>query len=122
MIKKEQLTSKFAIAAMLALAVFLGIQEFKQLASQKKIEAQKQSLQEQADTFTKKNRDLNESLQYLNSPNFKERVARQQLNLKKDGETVYSFADASGSESVSNSSETKDGNFKSWWNYFFKAN
>ena len=119
MLSKAKISSKVAITAMLILAVFLGLQEFKQLSNQKKIETQKKALQEQADALTKKNEDLNESLQYLNSPNFKERVARQQLNLKKEGETVYSFADASLENSLPNSAQAKQGNITKWWNYFF---
>lgn len=119
MLSKQKLSSKTAILGLIVLAGFLGIQEFKQLSNQKKIEAQKKSLQEQADTFTKKNSDLNQSLQYLNSPDFKEKVARQQLNLKKEGETVYSFADASILETADAANRPKQGNFTKWWNYFF---
>lgn len=115
----QKISSKIAIFGLVILAGFLGLQEYKQLSNQKKIEAQKRNLQAQADALTKKNADLSESLKYLNSPNFKEKVARQQLNLKKEGETVYSFADASMSNSSIEQSKTKQANFAKWWNYFF---
>ncbi len=119
MLTKQKISSKITIFGLIILAGFLGVQEFKQLSNQKKIEAQKKSLQEQADTLTKKNNDLNESLQYLNSSDFKEKVARQQLNLKKEGETVYTFADASYVNFSNDSNSTKQSNFIKWWDYFF---
>ncbi|HVY68202.1 MAG TPA: septum formation initiator family protein, partial [Patescibacteria group bacterium] len=70
----------------------------------------------------KKNDELNQSLQYLNSPSFKERVAREQLNLKKEGETVYGFSEADSASSTALAVPT-DGlsNPAKWWNYFFAA-
>ncbi len=115
----QKLSSKTAILGLIILAGFLGTQEYKQLSNQRKIEEQKTNLQQQADALTKKNADLSESLKYLNSPSFKEKVARQQLNLKKDGETVYSFADASMSNQTSVDSAGKQSNFIKWWHYFF---
>lgn len=114
----QKLSSKTAILGLIILAGFLGLQEYKQLSNQKKIELQKKSLQDQADSLTKKNTDLSESLQYLNSPNFKEKVARQQLDLKKDGETVYSFADPPIQNSASADPAGKQSNFIKWWHYF----
>ncbi|MEK7161093.1 MAG: septum formation initiator family protein [Patescibacteria group bacterium] len=119
MLNKHKLSSKTAIFGLIILAGFLGVQEYKQLSNQKKIETQKKNLQDQADALSKKNNDLSESLQKLNSLNFKEKVARQQLNLKKDGETVYSFADASISNQSSGNSLAKQSNFIKWWRYFF---
>ncbi|MBI5530103.1 MAG: septum formation initiator family protein [Candidatus Doudnabacteria bacterium] len=75
-------------------------------------------MRQQADALQKKNDDLSQSLQYLNSPSFKERVARQQLNLKKDGEQVYGFTDGNGS-STDSQVAIKTSNAKKWWDYFF---
>ena len=118
MVTKQNLTSKFAIFALLVLAVFLGNLKFKQFKNQVEIEKKTQSLQQQADALQKKNEDLSQSLQYLNSPSFKERVARQQLNLKKDGEMVYGFTE-NGSSTSEGQIAVKTSNAKKWWDYFF---
>ena len=98
--------------------VFLGRLKFKQWQNQRRVEKEKQSLMGQVDALEKKNDQLKQSLQYLNSPSFKERVARQQLDLKKEGEQVYSFSErlAVSGDGDGNLSES---NAKKWWNYFF---
>src|SRR6185295_6005726 len=93
-LSKKNISSKFALFCMLLLLLFLGDLKFRQWQSQRQIEKEKQALETQAAALQKKNDDLSSSLQYLSSPSFKERVARQQLDLKKEGEQVYSFSDA----------------------------
>jgi cell division protein DivIC len=117
MISKTALSSKITILALLGLLVFLGNIKFKQWKDKQEIEKEKQNLLVQADLLQKKNTELSQSLQYLNSPSFKERVARQQLGLKKDGETIYSFGETQVLTSAENT--PKESNTKKWWNYFF---
>jgi cell division protein FtsB len=118
MISKQTITSKAAILALVLLLLFLGFSKFKQWQNQREIVKQKQTLLAQAEAQQKKNEELKQSLEYINSPNFKESVARQQLGLKKQGEEVYSFVDAQ-SQANQTQAETKEGNFTKWWNYFF---
>ncbi len=121
MLNKQALSSKLAIFSLLALLGFFGQIKYKQWQSQKAIDKQRQTLQAQADELQKENEDLNESLKYLNSPAFKERVARQQLGLKKDGENVYSFSESAGQpEILGAETSKKELNISKWWNYFFK--
>ena len=119
MINKTLLYSKYSLIFLVVLLAFMANLEFKQYRDQKAIEAQKASLQEQADSLSKKNRELNESLAYLNSTDFKERVARQQMNLKKEGEVVYGFTEADGSALQAGQQKAADSNFVKWWKYFF---
>ena len=119
MINKQSISSKIVIFALLILMVFLGDIKYKQWKNQQAIEKQKQTLLAQAEDKQKKNNDLNQSLQYLNSPSFKERVARGQLNLKKDGETIYSFSNEDGATNSLNNQQAKTKNIEKWWNYFF---
>ena len=114
---KEKISSGLAIAALLLLALFLGNLKYQQYRDQRQIEQQKQNLQQQADALQKKNNQLTQSLEYLNSTDFKESVARQQLDLKKEGEQVYSFSNAA--ETAASGAEAKGSNFKKWWSYFF---
>jgi cell division protein FtsB len=119
MFSKQALSSKITVAALFILLVFFAQLKYRQYLSQRQIETQKQTLLAQADSQQKKNNDLNQSLQYLNSSSFKEQVARQQLNLKKDGETVYTFGSPVGQSLPSASSEGPASNAKKWWDYFF---
>ncbi len=119
MFNKTLLNSKYFLVLLVILFGFLANLEFKQFRDQKAIEAQKADLQQQADSLLKKNRELNESLSYLNSPEFKERVARQQMNLKKEGEVVYGFTEAGGNVPQGSQPQSKESNFVKWWKYFF---
>jgi len=118
MISKQAISSRAAIVGLLILLLLLGRSKFKQWQDQREITKQKETLQAQADAQQKKNNDLNQSFEYLNSPEFKERVARQQLGLKKEGEQVYSFSDAPPSQSTT-SGGTGNENPKKWRDYFF---
>ncbi len=121
MLSKKTISSRLAIATLIILLIFLVDLKYKQWKNQQEIEKQKQNLLAQADTLQKKNNELNQSLQYLNSPSFKERVAREQLNLKKDGEIVYSFGDAPDQAPQNTPPEIKTSNVQKWWDYFFLA-
>ncbi len=116
---KQILSSTVGLIALTLLLLFLGDLKFRQYQSQKIVEAQTQSLQQQADALQKQNDQLNQSLQYLNSPDFKEQVARQQLNYKRQGEVVYGFS-GSGTQAIqSQQAAPAESDSQKWWNYFF---
>ncbi len=118
MLSKQNLSSKIALVSLLALLVFFSDLKFQQWRSQRLIELQRQSLQDQADALQKQNDELSQSLAEINSPDFKESIAREQLGLKKQGEIAYGFTDNTTTpqnESISG----QPSNFKKWWNYFF---
>ncbi len=120
MFSKQTLSSKITLFLLALMLVFLGQLKFKQWQSQRRVEKEKQSLQRQADELLKKNNELSQSLEYLNSPNFKERVAREQLALKKDGEQVYSFSVRPQEPQQESESQKPQSNFEKWRIYFFK--
>jgi len=115
---KQKISTRAAVLGLIILFLILAQLKWKQWQSEREIEKQRQSILQQADALQKKNDELNQSLQYLNSPDFKENVARQQLGLKKQGEQVYSFANNSANPGQD---QTGDGqsNLKKWWGYFF---
>ncbi len=121
MLSKQAISSKAAILGLILLLAFLGFSKFRQWQHQREITKQKQTLVAQVEAQQKKSKELEQSLQYLNSPNFKEAVAREQLGLKKEGEQVYSFVDAQGG-TVTTTTNEKNGNFIKWWDYFFSEN
>ncbi|HYV33669.1 MAG TPA: septum formation initiator family protein [Candidatus Limnocylindria bacterium] len=118
MLSKQKISSKIAIVALLGLALFLGDLKFKQWQSQREIEKQAQSLVAQTDALQKKNDQLNQSLQYLNSTGAKEHVAREQLGYKKNGEVVYGFINVAPNTQDSQAAPKQD-NVQKWWDYFF---
>ena len=118
---KQTLSSKIVIFGLIILLAFLGKLKYSQWRAQQEIEKQKELLQQQADALEKKNSDLNQSLQYLNSPDFKERVAREDLGLKKNGEQVYSFGDPTSATATPVAQNSGNQNPSKWWNYFFQT-
>ncbi len=118
MLNKQKLSSRITIAGLIVLLAFLSNWKYKQWKNESQIQRQKQSLEQQADSLQKKNNELSKSLEYLNSTDFKENVARQQLNLKKQGERVYSFADAPATTKQEQKT-AQDSNAKKWLSYFF---
>ena len=120
MLSKQTLSSKITVALLVVMLLFLGRLKFKQWQSQNKVEQEKLNLQKQTDELTKSNEELSKTLQYLKSPDFTERVAREQLALKKDGEQVFSFSVKQPAETANQEAETPLSNLEKWWAYFFK--
>jgi cell division protein FtsB len=120
---KISLTSKFTLLMLALLLVFLGRVKYQQYKNQQAIDKEKKALEQQISALGKKNQDLSDSLSYLNSADFKERVARQQLNLKKDGEVVFGFSDSPPQTPNSQSASALNSpNYEKWVEYFFGNN
>jgi cell division protein FtsB len=117
---KQKLSSKVVILGLIILALFLGDLKFRQWLSQRSIGVEEQNLKNQANTLQKKNNELNQSLSYLSSTDFKEKVARQELGYKKDGETVYGFTQGSGTSTQAENTQAAPSNAQKWWDYFFQ--
>ena len=111
-------TSKGIIVALAVAAAFFGQQRVRNYRLQKAIETEKQKLQTQLNDLEGKNRELNTTLGYLNSKAYKELVARQQLNLQKEGELVYSFTESPKNKETQGPLESKTSNFQKWAAYF----
>lgn len=117
---KRLLSSKLVFLLLLAFLAFLGNLKYQQFKSQKAIDAEKQNLLQQTNALQEKNDELSQSLSYLNSEGFKERVAREQLNLKKEGETVYNISEGPPLKggSTAPAADRSAHNYEKWWNYF----
>lgn len=109
--------SKSTIIALIFLTAFLGQQKFRQYRLQQEIKKEKQNLQAQSGELESKNLELQKTLSYLNSEGYKELVARQQLNMQKDGEIVYSFSEGPAPEQAGVSEDNKS-NFQKWVDFF----
>ena len=98
--------------------MFFGYTKFLQVKNQRAIDAEKQNLINQANTLNGQNQQLSQSISYLNSTDFKEKVARQQLDLKRSGEIAYNFTQGSQQTVVQPAPAPTTSNFQKWWNYF----
>ena len=103
----------------LALIFVLGITS-KLMTKKRDVENEIKKLQEQSEKISQENADLALLINYLNTDTYKERQAREQLNLKKEGE--YVIALPKQEESAGQGSQTSQlSNPKKWFNYFFQS-
>lgn len=72
--------------------------------------------QEERMEAEKKNRELKEKLEFVQSPKFVEKEAREKLGLAKPGETVVIMTPQ---EATSSAVEKNLPNWKKWWELFF---
>jgi cell division protein FtsB len=119
--KLTVLTSTGAIVALIGVSLLLGRQQYTQWQQRKNINKEIDKLKAQQAQLQKENDQLTKSLSFLNTPAYKEQIARQQLNLKKDGELVVNFPDqAISSEATQSANQKSSSNFEKWWTYLFK--
>jgi cell division protein FtsB len=116
---KKLLFSKPIIIVLILLIVFIGTLEFKQLRKRAKYNQEIAELQRQEQELVAKNKTLQDSLEYFNNEDYKEKIARQQLNLKKDGEIVVNFPATVPIAGEQDKPAAEPKNPEKWWNYFF---
>lgn len=115
------LNSKIALVILIVVAAFLFKSEYSAWQKRKSIELEITTLQNQQNVLEQKNQELAKSLDYLNTSDYKEKIARQQLNLQKKGELAINFPDTLSSQNLSTiNSEQNQKNWEKWWLYFFK--
>lgn len=90
--------------------------------SQKKlVEKEIEEIRSQIDLYESQSRELSELLSYLQSDQSLEEQARQNLNLKKPGETVVVIENKKTAFEAVNDDRLSSpvSNLKKWWGYFF---
>jgi cell division protein FtsB len=119
---KNLLRSKMVLLALLGIFVFIGQLHVAQWQRKREIAKEIEKLTSQERDLAQKNQELSDSLRYLQTTNFQERIAREQLELKKEGETVVRFQDAPKVlGQTTNQAETGNrNNIEKWLAYFFK--
>lgn len=119
MTSKTLLSSKLTLLTLLVMAVLLSRLKFKQYLQNREVESEKQKILSQIETLQKKNQEITDSLDYFKSEGFKQRVAREQLNLKQQDEQVFSFkTGAQDQQDVSQFQQLQVSNPEKWINYF----
>lgn len=114
----------FAIVLLLVLALFLGKVVHRKYEVAQEIKA----IQDHKEDLVKENERLRDLLEYLKTDAYKDKVARSDLGLQQEGETVVVISE--GDEVVKQEEElvktSQDDEpvayvptYKKWWNYFF---
>ncbi len=93
--------------------------EYKQYSDRKAIDKEIAELQAEESKLLENNQRLEQSINFLSSPEYQEKLARMQLNLKKEGEIVVNFP--SDNQVVSNNTSLAPGksNLIKWWEFIF---
>lgn len=94
----------------------------KALVQKYAVDRQIAQLQSRADQIRGQNDQLSDLVKYLNTDQYREKAAREQLNLKKDGEFVVAIPQNQQEQVASASTEINLSNPQKWYNYFFKHN
>ncbi len=124
---KEIIQSKAFVVTGTIFLVFLLVVSFGQFRNRRGIQKEIEALTKQADQIQKNNQEVQNFIAYLKTDSYKEQAARQQLNLKKEGEVVYSFSGlAPETEVVSAETQAKEdfakkSNAEKWLAYFLKG-
>jgi cell division protein DivIC len=108
----------FLAVVLIVLLVVFGL-ELNQWQQRRKVDAEIKHLVEEQSALEQRNNALQQSLQYFSSDAYKEKLAREQLGLKKDGEIVINFPTEGVADSGKQKSEPAN-NPQKWWEYIFK--
>ena len=115
------MSNRFVVVVLLGSLVVLGWSQYHRWEERQKVEKQIQALQAEASQVDEKNRQLEESLKYLSTNAATERLARQQLNMKREGEIAVVFmADAASRANQPESQKATVPYWRLWWDHFFK--
>jgi cell division protein FtsB len=117
-----QILLKSKAVTVLLLAIFgtVGFVTVELYIQKKQVDSEVRRLQSQAQTLTHDNQQLSELIKYLDTPEYKEREAREKLNLKKAGEEVVVLPSESElNAQVAGSATDSRSNPSKWFSYFF---
>ena len=88
----------------------------------KEVDNEIKSLEQKAEQIRKDNQELSQLINYLNTDEYKEKAAREKLNLKKEGEQVVALPKDSEFELSQQSNSEPVTNRQKWFDYFFGVN
>lgn len=124
-IARKKTTIKLLIFLGFVLIVFTSFGLGKELVRRQKINEEIGNVKKEIESMEKKNKELSQLIEYLNTDSFKEIQARQNLGYRKEGESVVSIE--SGDDGLNKENEASfeipinkdESNMKKWWNHFF---
>ncbi|MBX4187183.1 MAG: septum formation initiator family protein [Candidatus Doudnabacteria bacterium] len=116
---QEFLKSKLATVLLSVVLIFVMVITAKILVHKRIIDREISKLENQMQKINKDNEQLSSLIQYLNTPEYQEKEARDKLNLIKDGEHVVVLPQNVSGSNVTEIANSKVSNYKLWFNYFF---
>jgi len=121
----HSLKTKVLVLVLLGLIFFSGYHFYQAKQKQDKINQEIAELEEQISEFEKNNQNLEQLSKYLQTDDFKEREAKENLDLIKEGEKVVIVKKAQIKKTIEESAvekpeiEIERPNYYFWWHYFF---
>ncbi len=113
----------------LAVAGWISYYALKESKRSRQIESEIEILRQETEKLRQNNQDMSEKIEYFNTPEFQEKIAKEKLNLQKEGENV-AIIKPSPSLRISENEDAaipqkensfpEKPNYKKWWDYFFK--
>lgn len=124
------LSSKAVLVGSLAILTLIGITLTKEVYRNYEINREIRVIKENVKNLELRNKELTSLLEYFETDSFREREARQKLNLQKEGEIAVAIP-SSRSNTIDlkkiaqlseqgNQPNQNPSNPIKWWNYFFK--
>lgn len=113
--------SKLFLSAVIIVLLGVFTLELQQWQQRRKINAEINHLINEQASLEERNNELQQSLQYFASNNYQEKLAREQLGLKKEGELVINFPTGGIPSETDKAPEPPQNNLQKWWQYLFKS-
>lgn len=118
---------RLAMLAGIILAAFILYAAIKEYQRSQQIEAEIESLRQEAEEIRGVNEDLQEKVSYFRTSDFQEKIAKEKLSLQKQGEEVAVIKPSISDEAqVIQAEENKEEkikeelpNYMKWLNQFF---
>jgi cell division protein FtsB len=122
-------SSLFFLAG-LTVIVLIGISLGKETYRKRQIQKEIENLQTEIQTLNKENSEINNLISYFSTTEFKEKEAREKLNLQKEDEKMIILRKELESQKneqknentpIQTPQEDKSPNWQKWLKYFFAA-
>lgn len=124
---KKKMAIKLIMFFGFVMIVFTSFGLGKELVRRQKINSEIEEVKKEIESLEKKNKELGQLIEYLNTDSFKEIQARQNLGYKKEGERVVSIESTEDGFNEENEAsfetppDEDESNMKRWWKYFFQT-
>lgn len=115
------LKSKMVTWLLLVLFLFVLTITIKSYTQKYQIDKEIAKLEGEAEKVKRENDQLASLIEYLKTPDYQEKAAREKLNLKKDGEYVVVLPPNASDADSTQTGVKSQSNASQWFNYFFQA-
>jgi len=115
------LRSRWMTGVLVAVLGVVGFVTVELYMQKRQVDAEVAKLEAQSGELSRNNKDLSELIKYMDTPEYKEREAREKLNLSKDGEQVVVLpTDDELAALGGQASAVTRSNPQKWFDYFFQ--